>query len=163
MIEINFIMSNFVPERVYKTFLENMPIFCIDFLINCDNEFLLLKRNEEPLKGVFWMPGGRLHKNETIENFLIRVQSREIGRFFKNYNLIGFSNYFFKYSINSRATHTPTLLFEINIKSKFTPKIDRTHAKFTWSKELPKELIDNLILLRKPQSIYLLDKFNKVI
>ena len=86
IVKINFILSNFVPESVYKTFLENMPIFCIDFLINCDKEFLLLKRNEEPLKGVFWMPGGRLHKNETIENFLIRVQSREIGRFFKNYN-----------------------------------------------------------------------------
>jgi len=138
-----------------------MPIFCIDFLINCDSHFLLLKRNEEPLKGAFWMPGGRLHKDETIENFLIRVQLREIGRYFKNYNLIGFSNYFFKYTINSRATHTPTLLFEIDIKSKFNPKIDKTHSEYIWSKDLPKELIENLILFQKPKSSYLLDKFSK--
>ncbi len=60
MIEINFIMSNFVPERIYKTFLENMPIFCIDFLINCDNEFLLLKRNEEPIKRIFLDAWGKI-------------------------------------------------------------------------------------------------------
>ena len=154
-------MNNFIPENIYKKFLENMPIFCIDFLIHCDSHFLLLKRNEEPLKGVFWMPGGRLQKNETIENFLIRVQSREIGRYFKNYNLIGFSNYFFKYSINSRATHTPTLLFEIDTKSKFNPKIDKTHTEYSWSKDLPKELIENLILFQNPKSSYILDKFCK--
>ena len=152
-------MDNFIPENVYKTFFENMPIFCIDFLINCDEEFLLLKRNEEPLKGLFWMPGGRLQKNEKIENFSIRVQTREVGRYFKNYILIGFSNYFFKYSANSRATHTPTLLFEINIKSKFIPKIDNTHAEYDWSKELPKKLMQNLILFKKPQSSYLIDNF----
>ena len=132
-----------------------MPIFCIDFLINCEEEFLLLKRNEEPLKDVFWLPGGRLKKDETIDSFSKRVQSREIGRYFKNYNLIGFSNYFFSKSEYSRATHTPTLLFEIILNNKFTPVIDQTHKEYKWSKDLPIELTENLIKFEKNKKSYL--------
>ena len=126
-----------------------MPIFCIDFLIKCEKEYLLLKRVEEPLKGIFWVPGGRLQQNETIKNFSVRVQEREIGRYFENYYLKGFSNYFFKKSEHSRAVHTPTLLFEIDLKNKFIPKMDKTHSEYVWSEKLPEELIKNLITFQQ--------------
>ena len=151
-------MNKFIPENIYKEFLKNMPIFCIDFLINYKDEFLLLKRNEEPLKGIYWLPGGRLKKNETLDKFSHRVQSREIRIYFKNYSIIGFSNFLFKESINSRATHTPTLLFEITVQNKFTPNIDKTHSEYRWSKDLPSLLIKNLILFNSSKSNYIFDK-----
>lgn len=142
-------MNNFIPESIYKTFLDNMPIFCIDFLIKCEKEYLLLKRVDEPLAGLFWVPGGRLKLNENIQDFAIRVQMREIGRYFNNYKLKGFSNYFFDKKNNSRAVHTPTVLFEIDTKNKFSPVIDNTHSEFIWTDELPTLLVKNLITFEK--------------
>ena len=142
-------MTNFVPEKLYKKFLENMPIFCIDFLYKCDHEYLLLKRVDEPLKNIFWLPGGRLRLNETIDDFALRVQERETGRFIKEYELIGFSNYLFQISKNARAIHTPTLLFKIKIEKKFIPILDNTHSDYIWTNKLPKEFVMNLINFRK--------------
>ena len=126
-----------------------MPIFCIDFLYKCDHEYLLLKRVDEPLKNIFWLPGGRLRLNETIDDFALRVQERETGRFIKEYELIGFSNYLFQISKNARAIHTPTLLFKIKIEKKFIPILDNTHSDYIWTNKLPKEFVMNLINFRK--------------
>ena len=122
-----------------------MPIFCIDFLYECKDEYLLLKRAEEPLKAIFWLPGGRLRLNETINDCALRIQKREIGRVIKEYEIVGFSNYFFEYSKKSRAIHTPTLLLKIKLKSKFIPKLDNAHSDYVWTKNLPNEFVSNLV------------------
>ena len=110
---------------------------------------MLLKRVDEPLKNIFWFPGGRLRLNETIEDFALRVQERETGRYIKKYELIGFSNYFFKSSKNSRAIHTPTLLFKIRIKKQFIPILDKTHSDYVWTEKLPEEFLKNLVEFTK--------------
>ena len=112
--------KGFINEKEYKKIINIMPIFCIDFLIKKDEYFLLIKRLEEPLKGEFWLPGGRLRIYESIEEASKRIQSQEIGKYFPDINLIGFSNYRFKKNFSSRALHTPTLLFEIVLKNFYT-------------------------------------------
>ena len=88
---------------------------------------------------------------ETITHAAKRIQEREIGRYFSNFKEIGFSNYFFPNKPNSRATHTPTLLFYISVNEMFNPSLDELHDNFIWSENIPKELIrqtkffDNII------------------
>tara|TARA_B100000886_G_C20324966_1_gene449809 strand:+ start:281 stop:709 length:429 start_codon:yes stop_codon:yes gene_type:complete len=130
-------MKHFIPELEYRNIVKKIPIFCIDFLIRCDDQILLLKRNENPLKGYYWIIGGRLLFKEKIDEAAERIQKREIGRNFKNYKLIGFSNYTYKNSHNSRALHTPTLLYEVRVKEIFKPNLDSTHTNYKWSENLP--------------------------
>ena len=130
----------FIPEKEYEKILKSMPIFCIDFLIVHNGNYLLIERTEEPLKGVSWVIGGRMQLNETIEDFAWRVQSREIGHFVGVGKLIGFSNYFFPEVEESRAVHTPTLLYKVEVSEKFDPIIDETSCSFKWSDKLPEEL-----------------------
>ena len=118
-----------------------MPIFCVDFLIKCGTNYLLIQRAEEPLKGVYWVVGGRLLFNETIDEFAFRVQNREIGRYFENRKLIAFSNYFFPDLPKSRATHTPSVLYLVEVDEMFIPKLDKTSVDYIWTEELPKELV----------------------
>ena len=132
-------MSDFIPEEKFQEIINLIPIFCIDFLIKREDKILLIKRKQEPLKGIYWFPGGRLRLYETIEDFVKRVQLKEIGAFFDNYKLKGFSNYFFHKNKFSRALHTPTLLYEVQVNKNFLPKIDENHSDFIWSKDLPKE------------------------
>ena len=132
---------DYVPEKEYQKIIKLMPIFCIDFLISFQNKYLLIKRKEEPLKNSYWVVGGRLIFKEKIVHAAKRIQEREIGTYFSNFKEIGFSNYFFPSNQNSRATHTPTLLFHISVNKMFNPTIDEKHINFIWSEHLPEELI----------------------
>ena len=126
-----------------------MPIFCIDFLFCCNKTFLLLKRTDEPLKGVFWPPGGRLRFREEIDHMAFRIQTKEIGTYYEDYKIVGFSNYFFENCKNNRALHTPTILYKIEIDKKFNPILDKSHSDFIWSNELPSKLLENTTFIDK--------------
>ena len=138
-------MNNFIPEKEYKKIIQTFPIFCIDFLVSHDEKYLLIKRIDEPLSGVFWVIGGRLRFKESIQSFSKRIQYKEIGRFYPNIRLKGFSNYIFKYNKNSRAIHTPTLLYKVIADEIFEPKLDNNHTNYCWSEELPIFLKENIL------------------
>ena len=55
--------SKTIEEDLYKKIWLEMPIPCVDIIFqNKEGYFLLLKRNNEPLKSEFWLPGGRILK-----------------------------------------------------------------------------------------------------
>ena len=140
---------SYLPAEDYQKIIKSMPIFCIDFLISFQNKYLLIKRKEEPLKNEFWVIGGRLMFKETITNAAKRIQEREIGTYFQNFKEIGFSNYFFTNTKDSKATHTPTLLFHITLTKMFSPILDEQHSNFIWSENIPEELIKQTTFFNK--------------
>lgn len=141
--------SDFIPEEEYTKIIKLLPLFCIDFLIKCDGKYLLIKRVDQPLKDVYWVVGGRLRYRETLEQLVRRVQTREIGRYFDNRRLIGFSNYFWPEVPNSRSTHTPSLLYLVEIDEMFIPEMDDTHLDYIWTENLPRELIEQTEFIEK--------------
>ncbi len=56
-----------IEDEYYKMILEWMPIPCVDAIIAFEWKFLLLKRNNPPLKGEWWLPGDRVRKGESLE------------------------------------------------------------------------------------------------
>ena len=64
----------YIPKLEYKAILANIPIVCVDLIIINDGKFLLLKRDNEPAKGEFWFPGGRILKLETIKNGIYNLK-----------------------------------------------------------------------------------------
>ncbi len=140
---------DFIPDDEYAKIIKSVPLFCIDFLIKCKNKYLFIKRAEQPLKGVYWVIGGRLRFKETIDQFARRVQTREIGRYFENRRLIAFSNYFFPDVPDAKATHTPSLLYLVEIDETFIPEIDDTHLDYVWSENLPYELVEQAEFIEK--------------
>ena len=59
---------------------KNLKIVASIALINNENEILLSKRPEKKHLSGFWeFPGGKLEKNETPENCLVREIKEEIG------------------------------------------------------------------------------------
>ena len=49
----------------FKAVVENNPLVSIDLCLVCDGQLLLGKRTNELLKGEWFTPGGRIHKDET--------------------------------------------------------------------------------------------------
>ena len=54
-----------IPEDLYRKILSLMPVPCVDLLVvDRAQRVLLLKRRNEPAKGLWWVPGGRVHFDE---------------------------------------------------------------------------------------------------
>lgn len=57
-----------------------MPIPCVDLLVEDENgRILMIKRANEPAKGQWWFPGGRVHFLETREQAAKRKLKEECG------------------------------------------------------------------------------------
>ncbi len=69
-----------LPLEIFKTIVEYTPLISIDFIVKNDKEEILLgKRLNAPAKGYYFTLGGRIYKNETMQNAMRRIAKEEIG------------------------------------------------------------------------------------
>lgn len=73
-------ISMFIEKELYVDIIRNMPIPTVDILfLNSQNELLLGKRNNEPLMGIYYIPGGRVDKWERSLDTARRKAKEELG------------------------------------------------------------------------------------
>ena len=69
-----------IPDESYREILSSLPILCVDIVIKDQNgHFLLVQRDRHPLKGQWWVPGGRVLKGESISQAALRKIREELG------------------------------------------------------------------------------------
>lgn len=73
-------MNNmYIEHNIYKTIMEYSIIDTVDVIIlNKDNQILLWLRNNEPLQGIYYIPGGRRYKNESMIDSVKRKMREEL-------------------------------------------------------------------------------------
>tara|TARA_B100001059_G_C17804735_1_gene568395 strand:- start:271 stop:714 length:444 start_codon:yes stop_codon:yes gene_type:complete len=130
----------FVPEKLYRDIISYIPIVCVDIIVNKNKKFLLLKRNNPPLKNSWYLPGGRINIGESIEEASIRKIYEELGInvLKKQLKLVGI--YQDKFDVNSfgekKNYSTISIVFEINILNSELI-LDSQSSKFKWADKLP--------------------------
>jgi colanic acid biosynthesis protein WcaH len=72
-------MSAFIDQELYDQILRHMPIACVDVAIVCNGCVLLVRRDDAPAKGAWWVPGGRVFKGETMRDTARRKAKEEVG------------------------------------------------------------------------------------
>ena len=68
-----------IPDEVWSDIVEHVPIPSVDLLVVTDDGLLLAKRQNEPAKGEWFVPGGRIQKGEPLEEAVHRVAREELG------------------------------------------------------------------------------------
>ena len=68
-----------IPTALYKQINRYLPIACVDLVITDGKSFLLVKRRNRPQRGKWWLPGGRILKNETLVSAVKRKVREETG------------------------------------------------------------------------------------
>lgn len=68
-----------IPDDVWRDIVEHVPIPSVDLLVVTDDSLLLAKRQNEPAKGEWFVPGGRVQKGESLEEAVHRVAKAELG------------------------------------------------------------------------------------
>ena len=72
-------MEEKISDKEYKKIVELVPILCVDIILRHNNKYVLVKRNNEPLKGFHWVIGGRLLKDESVWEGAMRKVREEVG------------------------------------------------------------------------------------
>ena len=66
--------------EIFKTVVASTPLVSIDLIIrNSQEQVLLGLRNNRPTQGYWFVPGGRIQKDERLENAFRRLVSVELG------------------------------------------------------------------------------------
>lgn len=69
-----------LPAEEYQQMLRRMPILCVDGVVtNERGQYLLVRRANAPMKGLWWVPGGRVLKGESLEAAFSRKMREELG------------------------------------------------------------------------------------
>jgi len=72
-------MSEYIAQPQYDIILKLVPIACVDVCIVSSKGVLLVKRNTEPAKGQWWVPGGRVYKGEMLRDCAYRKCQEEVN------------------------------------------------------------------------------------
>ncbi len=132
-----------IPSKLYKKIVELVPILCVDIILTYKEKFILVKRATEPLKGEWWVVGGRAFKGEKTINTARRKVREELGLKIKNLQFEGV----YEDSYAKSAWGIPTSSFSAVYYGEvdtFNPKPDKTITKIKLSDELPDRFIRKL-------------------
>ncbi len=75
-------MSNqkkYLTDQEYKFIYKRVPRLCLDFVVVKNNQILLSKRDIDPYKGYWHLPGGMVRYKETFDEAAERILLGELG------------------------------------------------------------------------------------
>ena len=69
-----------LPDETFKSIIQHTPLISIDLIVRNEQGHVLLgKRVNAPAKGYLFVPGGRVRKNETLDDAFVRLVREELG------------------------------------------------------------------------------------
>ena len=126
-----------LAAKTFKVVIESTPLVSIDLCLVCKGQILLGKRPNEPLKGRWFTPGGRILKNESWQDALLRIAEVELGLSgiaVEGFSLMGMWDHFYSNSAldQNTSTHYVNLPHYAEFKSKPQIALDNQHGEFKW-------------------------------
>lgn len=130
-----------LPADTFRTVLGATPLVSIDLVVlNARGEVLLGKRLNRPAKGYWFVPGGRILKNERLDEAFRRLSLNELGQAFerRDAQLLGVYEHFYSDSVFGEApaepdTHYVVMTYRIGLPAGrvlVPPK--EQHGSYRW-------------------------------
>lgn len=131
----------FLPSEFYGQMVRDCIICCVDCVVVRRNplgakECLLVERSDEPAKGHWWLPGGRIYKGETFFQAAKRKCVEETGVEGKPIQVLGVYNTFFPRSSwdndVTKGTQTVNAVVLVYIDDESKVRLDDTSERYRW-------------------------------
>jgi colanic acid biosynthesis protein WcaH len=122
-----------LDDATFKTVLDSTPLISIDILLKKGGKVLLGKRVNKPAQGYFFSTGGRINKNESIDNAMVRVALNELNIELKSIpKFIGVFEHFYDDSIyKDVSTHYVNIAYEYEVEE--IPDLPtEQHSEYQW-------------------------------
>lgn len=134
-------MGMWLDLPTFRTVVAATPLIAIDLVIkNRRGEVLLGLRVNRPAHGFWFVPGGRIQKNESLDTAFRRITLDELGRAFERASarLLGVFEHFYADSVFAAAgagpdTHYVVLGYclELDDDPALQPPAEQ-HQQFRW-------------------------------
>jgi colanic acid biosynthesis protein WcaH len=112
------------------------PLVSIDLIVrNERGEILLGRRANRPAQGMWFVPGGRIRKNELVNDALQRISQRELGLKITQAKLLGVFDHIYPDNFLGAPgvnTHYVVLGMEATLPGNPVLKADDQHEELKW-------------------------------
>lgn len=117
--------------------VRDTPLVSIDLVVSYKGEVLLGRRTNEPAKDYWFVPGGRIRKNEKINKAFYRLTKNELG----NHIAIslaefhGVYEHFYDTNFSETGdfgTHYVTIAYSIELDQPLTSLPTKQHDDYIW-------------------------------
>ena len=110
-----------LSDDLFRTVVASTPLISMDLVVqNSQGEVLLGQRLNQPAQGVWFVPGGRILKNETMDVAFSRLTRDELGKAFQRseVRMLGAYEHFYTNSVfgdsgDSPDTHYVVLAYQL--------------------------------------------------
>ena len=123
-----------LDDQTFKTVINSTPLISIDLLVKKDNKILLGKRINKPAQGYLFSIGGRVYKNESIQQATARIAKDELNFSLKlTPSFIGVFEHFYDNGIyKDVSTHYINLAYEVDINNEILNLPNDQHNEYQW-------------------------------
>lgn len=128
----------FLSKQRFSQVIESTPLVSIDLVIEDENgQVLLGERLNRPAQGFWFVPGGRILKDEKLEDAFGRLTLEELGHEFKLSHATLLGPYTHIYNDNvfdtEFTTHYVAIAYKlIVIRSLLNLPMDVQHSRYRW-------------------------------
>lgn len=138
-------MAERPDDQAFLGIIRHTPLVSIDLIIqNREGQVLLGLRRNRPARGFWFVPGGRIRKNETLAQAQRRISRVETGAELSGGRLIGAFEHIYDdntFEVANVGTHYVTLGVLLQWPAQQPLNGDEQHQDFRWA-SIP-ELLDD--------------------
>jgi len=125
----------FLDNNTFSSIIQNTPLISIDLIVkNKQGQILLGKRLNKPAQNFWFVPGGRVFKDEILSDAFTRTVKEELGINLKkdDARFYGVYEHFYDDNVfnNDFSTHYIVLAHEIQIND--ITKTNNQHSQYKW-------------------------------
>lgn len=131
-----------LSKETFLTAIESLPLVSVDLIIqNSEGKYLLGLRSNRPAQGFWFVPGGRILKNEKKEDALARILLKELGVKELSSEVVFYGAYqhFYQDCFEGDigiSTHYVVLAHNLTVHADAVSIADNQHSEMRWwSKE----------------------------
>ena len=126
----------FISEEKFRVVLDSTPLVSIDLLVeNEQGRFLLGYRKNRPAQHYWFVPGGRIQKNESLDSAFKRLTKQELGTEFsiEQATLLGPFDHFYDDCVfgSDISTHYVAIAYKLKIDN-LQSLPDQQHSDYRW-------------------------------
>lgn len=127
-----------IRDGQFISVVDSTPLVSIDLVIyNPQGEVLLGRRLNRPAKGYWFVPGGRIRKEERIAEAFIRICKTELGTplAFDQATLLNAFDHLYDDNfsgLDAVTTHYVVLGYRVDLDGPISFQLDEQHDVFKW-------------------------------
>ncbi|MGR5540570.1 GDP-mannose mannosyl hydrolase [Vibrio campbellii] len=128
----------FLSKQRFSQVIESTPLVSIDLVIEDESgQILLGERLNRPAQGFWFVPGGRILKNEKLEDAFVRLTQEELGHEFElsQAKLLGPYTHLYDDNVfgSEFSTHYVAIAYKlVVIRSELNLPMDVQHSRYRW-------------------------------